>query len=193
MPEEVEVETEHLHEEIREELEKEGGSFLKRVALSTAVIAAVAAIAALQAGATVNEALVLKTEATRLQAEASDQWSYYQAKGIKGEVQEASRTAWLAAGKEPPEHFAADEKRYKTEQAAIKKEAEKYEHERDLRSEEADHLLHSHHFFADAVALFQVAIALGAVSALTRSRIVWIGSLFVGLGGIGFFIVTLLR
>jgi hypothetical protein len=40
----------------------------------------------------VNEALVLKTEAGRLQAEASDQWTYYQAKGVKASVQEASRT-----------------------------------------------------------------------------------------------------
>src|SRR5258707_15478723 len=101
MPEEAEVETEKLHEAIHEELEKEGSAFLKRIALTTAVLAALAAVASLKAGATVNEALVLKTEATRLQAQASDQWAYYQAKGIKAAVEKASQSAWLAAGEEP--------------------------------------------------------------------------------------------
>jgi hypothetical protein len=44
-------------------------------------------------------------------------------------------------------------------------------------------LLHRHHGFANAVALFQVAIALGALAALTRSRPVWFASL--GLGAVG--------
>ena len=62
MPEGPEIETERLTEQIHEEVEKEGGNFLRVIALSTAIFAALAAIAALRAGATVNEALVLKTE-----------------------------------------------------------------------------------------------------------------------------------
>src|SRR5881409_4073142 len=112
MPEAPEVETERLHEAIKEELEHEGGALLKRIALSTALFAALAAIASLRAGATVNEALVLKTEAARLQAEASDQWAYYQAKGIKAATAEASRTSWLAIAKEPPAEYAQKQKRY---------------------------------------------------------------------------------
>ena len=53
------------------------------------------------------------------------------------------------------------------------------EHQRDRKSAEADELLHQHHRFADSVALFQVAIALGAVAALTRMRLVWFGSMNV--------------
>ena len=83
MPEGPEIETERLHEAIKEEMEHGGGSFLRNIALSTTVLAAVAAVAALHAGATVNEALALKTDATRLQAQASDQWGFYQAKGLK--------------------------------------------------------------------------------------------------------------
>ena len=180
MPEGPEVDTDKLHESIQERLEEEGGSFLRRVALTTAVAAAFAAVASLQAGATINEALVLKTEATRLQAEASDQWAYYQAKGIKAAVQEASRTAWQALAKEPPPAFEQTAQRYAHEQEDIKKEAEKKEAERDDRSREADQLLKRHHSFANAVALFQIAIALGAVSALTRARPVWWGSVLVG-------------
>jgi hypothetical protein len=192
MPEEPEIDTDRLHEAIHEELEHDGGSFLKRIALSTALLAAFAAIAALQAGSTVNEALVLKTEATRLQAEASDQWTYYQAKGIKGAVQEASRTAWQAAGKEPPANFTAQIERYKAEQAEIKKGAEKIQDQRDEKSREADHLLHHHHLFANSVALFQVAIALGAVAALTRNRAVWITSMVVGAAGLGIAVFAVL-
>jgi hypothetical protein len=59
-----------LHEAIHEEGEREGGGFLRAIALTTAILTALAAIAALQAGATVDRALVLKTKATRLQAEA---------------------------------------------------------------------------------------------------------------------------
>jgi hypothetical protein len=185
MPESPEVETEKLHEAIHEELEREGGGFLRQVALTTAVLAALAAVSALRAGATVNEALLLKTEATRLQAEASDQWAYYQAKGVKAAIQEATRTSWLAAGKEPPLDYAEKQKRYGEEQKEIQDKAREREKERDEKSREADHLLHQHHRFANAVALFQVSIALGAVAALTRYKVVWLASMLLGLGGLG--------
>lgn len=192
MPDEPEIETEKLHEAVKEELEKEGGGFLRTIALSTAFLAALAAIAALKAGATVNEAIVLKTEATRLQAEASDQWAYYQAKGVKAAVQEASRAAWMAAGKEPPAEHAAAAARYTAEQEEIRKKAAEKEKERDERSTEADHLLHRHHGFANAVALFQVSIALGALAALTRKRLLWVASLVLGGAGTVFFVIGLL-
>jgi len=192
MPEEQEIETEKLHEAIHEELEKEGGSFLRAIALTTALLAALAALAALRAGATVNEALVLKTEASVLQAKASDQWAYYQAKGVKAAVAEASRVTFEAAGKEPPPRFAEKVQRYEREQEEIKAEAQKLEKERDEKNAEADHLIHRHHGFAIAVAFFQVAIALGAVAALTRNRIVWFASLAVGAAGLVSFVRSIL-
>jgi hypothetical protein len=193
MPDGPEVDTDKLHETISERLEKEGGHFLKRIALTTAVLAAFAAVAALQAGATVNEALLLKTEATRAQAEASDQWAFYQAKGIKAAVQEASREAWLAASRTPPEKLERATTRYAHEQEDIQNAAKEKEAERDERSAEADHLIARHHGFANSVALFQVAIALGAVAALTRTRSVWWGSVATGLVGIVLFSQQFLR
>jgi hypothetical protein len=184
MPEGPEVETEKLHEAIHEELEREGSDFLRTIALTTAVLAALAAVASLRAGATVNEALVLKTEATRLQAEASDQWAYYQAKGVKAAVQDATRASWQAAGKDAPAEIAAKAARYEAEQKEIETTARAKEAARDDASHRADLLLHEHHRFADAVAFLQVAIALGAVAALTRNRLVWLGSLAVGAGGL---------
>ena len=93
MPEEIEVDTDRLREEIDKEVESIGGSLLRNIALTTAILAALAAVASLRAGATVNEALVLKNEATTLQAQASDQWAYYQAKGIKSAVAQSSASA----------------------------------------------------------------------------------------------------
>jgi len=187
MPETPEVETDKLREAVQEELEREGGRFLRRIALTTAVLAAVAAIAALQAGSTANEALVLKTEAARLQAEASDQWAYYQAKGIKLAVAQATEAPWQAQGKRPPADLLAKEQRYAADQEESKAKAEGLERQRDERSREADHLLHQHHGFANAVALFQVAIALGALAALTRNHAIWVASLSLGAVGLGFF------
>ena len=184
MPEGPEVETERLHEAIHEELEKEGSGFLRAIALTTALLAALAAVASLRAGATVNEALVLKTEATRLQAEASDQWAYYQAKGVKAAVAEGASAAFEAAGKTAPAAYAERQKRYGDEQAEIKAEAGKLEKERDEKEAEASHLLHLHERYSIAVALFQVSIALGAVAALTRLRLVWAGSAVLGLAGL---------
>jgi len=187
MPEEIEIDTDKLREAIDDEIEREGkGSarLVRWIALTTAILAALAAIASLEAGATVNEALVLKTESTRLQAQASDQWAYYQAKGIKADVMQASSSAFIASGKAPPASIASQTARYTAQQDTIRGEAKKLEAERDQKSKEADDLLERPHHHAGAVALFQVAIALGAIAALTRVRAVWIGSLLVGGGGI---------
>src|SRR5262249_38664349 len=99
MAETPEIDTDKLRETIEEELERESQGFLRRIALATALLAAVAALASLQAGATANEALLKKTEVARLQGEISDRWAYYQAQRIKAAIQEAARSSWQAAGK----------------------------------------------------------------------------------------------
>jgi len=187
MPEEIEIDTDKLQEAIHEEIEKEEGSLLRTIALTTALFAAVAAVASLLAGSTVNEALALKTEATQLQAQASDQWAYYQAKGIKAVVLEAQRGVLTSADKPVSPDTEKNIQRYKDEQQEAKKKAEEFEHERDEKGKEADHLIHQHHYFAYSVAMLQVAIALGAVAALTRKRLAWIGSAALGLVGAAIF------
>jgi hypothetical protein len=187
VPEGPEVDTDKLRETIDEEIEKEGSSLLRNVALTTAILAALAAIASLKAGGTVNEALALKTESTRLQAEASDQWAYYQAKGLKATVTEVSRNTWIALDKTPPDDLAKNEERYVEDQKRSMEKAKEFEQQRDEKSTEADHLMHRHHFFAQSVAWLQVSIALGAVAALTRKQVVWAGSLVLGLAGAGIF------
>ena len=188
MPEDAEIDLDKIRETIDEEVERASGGMLRWISLTTALLAALAAVASLQAGATVNEALVMKTEATQLQAEASDMWAYYQAKGVKAAVTEASANAWRAAGKPVPDKIAALGSRYAADQDSIRHVAESKERARDEKNHAADLLLGRHRHYSYAVAFFQIAIALGAVAALTRVRAVWIVSLLLGVTGLGFFL-----
>lgn len=191
MPDEPEIDT----DTVRESIEKHhaGPPLIKQIALTTALLAALGAVAALKSGDSVNRALMLKAEAGRLQAEASDQWAYYQAKGIKGHVVETSRAIWLAAGKTPPPEVDAAITKYSADQKEIEKAAREKERARDEASREADELLERHHHFANSVAFVQVAIALGAVAALTQARLVWYGSLAIGAVGSAMFFLNLLK
>src|SRR5437773_12547315 len=74
--EEAEVPLEHLHEEIHHSAEHGGENWISWVALSTAILAVLAAIAGLLSGKHANEAMMS-------QIEASDQWGYYQARASK--------------------------------------------------------------------------------------------------------------
>jgi len=197
MPETPEIDTDRLREAIDDEIElhevgdnkirEEGGTLLRSIALTTAILAALAAVAALKAGADANEALILKTEAARLQNQASDQWAYYQAKGLKAAVAEAAKNSWAALDKPAPAELTTQQERYAEDQRKSKETAEELEKRRDEKSTVADSLMHHHEFFARSVALLQVSIALGAVAALTRKRPVWIGSALLGLVGAGVF------
>lgn len=190
MPEEIEIDSDKLRETIDQEIERSSGSTLRLVALWTAILAAVTAVVSLHAGATINEALVLKSDATTLQARASDAWAYYQAKGIKGAIATGAAVSYAAAGRTPPDSLARQAARYASEQASIQSEARKLETERDAKSAEADRLLAAHHHLAFAVALLQIAIALGAVAALTRQRAALGLSVIAGVGGLVLAIVT---
>ncbi|HKW09324.1 MAG TPA: DUF4337 domain-containing protein [Gemmatimonadaceae bacterium] len=187
MPESSDVELDKIRETIDQELEREGGGALLRlVALTTAVFAAIAAIASLLAGSTVNEALVLKSESAQLQAQASDQWAYYQAKGIKAAIASSMIGVAASSRRSAEDSARALGARYAREQEDIARQARELERERDARSHDADTLLAKHHFFAYSVAVLQVAIALGAVAALTRRRLVWLFSASLGVVGVVF-------
>jgi hypothetical protein len=174
-----EVPTEHLHEHLEHEAEHSGVSWVSLVAVSTAIIAAIAAVASLMAGSHVNEAMIA-------QMKSSDQWAFYQAKSIKGHVMQQNGDLLAELGK--AEAAAAAKKKgekYDGEKEDIKKEAEHF-------SEESEHHLHIHERFAGAVTLCQIAIALAAISALTKRKAFWFVSLCFGLVGAGFMVAGLL-
>lgn len=142
---------------------------------------------------TVNEALVRKSESTSLQARASDAWAYYQAKGIKGAIATGAAAATVNASRALLDSLGQSAARYAREQQDVATEARQLEVERDAKSAEADRLLEQHHHFAFAVALLQVAIALGAVAALTKQRATLALSVIAGAAGMVLAAITALR
>jgi hypothetical protein len=173
-----EVPTEHLHEHIHEHAHGTKIKWVMGVALSSALLAALAAVAALMAGHHVNEAMIE-------QIRSSDQWNYYQAKGVKSAVLGSKLELLQGLDKTPSEKDREKLSEYKKEQEEIKKKAE----EMEVASR---HHLHTHVTFAAAVTLFQVAIAIGAISVLTHKRTFWHVSLVFGALGLFFIIKAVL-
>ena len=167
--EEAEVPLENLQEHVHHTAEHSGEKWISWVALSTAILAVLAAIAGLLSGKHANEAMMS-------QIEASDQWGYYQAKSIKASVLDAK----IALSTAPNESDAAKRDRYEKEQEEIKTEAEH-------KQTEAKSNFHQHEVFARSVTMFQIAIAIAAISALTKKRRFWMVSLVFGIAGCVFF------
>jgi len=202
MADEVEVESKDLQEEIEEihkdreerEADEKKNKWTRYVALTTAILAAFAAVAALESGALANEGMLN-------QLQASDTWSEYQASREKSHLYSFAAASLLDAKVQPIAQVgkAQTEATLKPELpgerlgeylAQVKKEDSKakgLQTKAADKEKEADHQIHSHHRFAYSVALLQVAIALGAVSALTRIKSVWFVSGALGAIGIGLF------
>jgi uncharacterized protein DUF4337 len=193
MPED-EFETVEFKEKLEEATERAVEAAEKReswiiaLSFSTAIIAVFAAIAAMQSGAFSNEALIQKNEAMLAQAKASDQWAYFQAKGIKGAVYATQASTLKTSNPELSADARQEADRYSSEQKEISEEAKKFEEEVKARNEDSDKSLEHHHRFAYAVTMFQVAIALSAIAALSRQKFVWILGLAIGLLGLLYFI-----
>ena len=174
--EEMEVPTEGLSEHINEHAKQHGGKdrWSLYVAVSTAIMAALAALGSLMAGHHSNEALIS-------QLKASDHWSYYQAKGIKYEILHS--TSRLDKDGAEAEQLKADMARYKTEQADIKEKAEAAEKESEAH-------LQKHIAISRCVTLFQIAIAISAIAIVTGKRFMWyLGIVITGVGVIMFAMV----
>src|ERR1700710_364129 len=102
--EDPEVPTEHLHEHIHEAAHEGHDKWSMLVAISTAFMAAFAALSSLMAGHQSNEALIS-------QMKASDQWAYYNAKGIKAEVADVvSKVSFAKAAADTSAKSVADRK-----------------------------------------------------------------------------------
>lgn len=197
MPEEIEVPLEHLHEHIADAHEeartdrlgeedhsekKEHAGWTKFIAVATAILAVVAAVGSLRAGFLVNEALISKNKEISLRTQATDQWNYYQAKSIKGVVYDTT-AALLPPGSPQLARNQRESAKVAGQQEGIRANAEGLEKKADQNEKDSEKDMDAHHIFAFSVALCQIAIALSAIAALTRSRRVWVFSLAAGLAG----------
>lgn len=218
LSEHIEVETkdlqdaiEELDEERRERKEEEAKTgWIRYIGLSTAFLAVFAAVGALQSGNLVNEAMLH-------QIQASDTWAEYQSSRAKDHLYtimlngiadaNASNAAVIDALKKPQSKQPASENPAKTTIAfaaktpalraaeyrdkifdEMAKEDESSAQARRLEEESAAEI-RKHHNFEYSVAIIQVAIAVGAVSALTRVKSVWFLSLLAGTIGIVLFVM----
>jgi Domain of unknown function (DUF4337) len=175
---EVELPNPHELGEIKEK------AFTRRVAMITAVFAVVLAIASL--GGTYN-----MKEMLMAQQQASNQWSYYQAKVIREHLYRSQSmlletmlldrgTTMKAEAKERVEGMiktmGAEEKRYNEEKKEIEKEAKKLENQRDLHRAKDP-------FFEFGEVLLQIAIVMSTIAILTHSARVFsfaLGSAILG-------------
>lgn len=167
--EEIEVPIEGLQEEIHHHAEQSGAKWVSGIALSSAILAALAAVTAMLSGHHANEAVID-------QIHASDSWSYYQAKGVKAAILQ-SKPAMTDGDREKLDEYRKD-------QEEIKAEAERHARESTVH-------LRAHETFARGVTLFQVAIAIAAISALTRKKRYWLVSLAFGSAGAVFLVLGL--
>lgn len=171
MPEH-EIPLEELHEHMQHSAHESKEKWISAVALSTAFLAAFAAAAALLSSH-------YESESMKEHGEEYDKWSYYQSKGTEKLLLESQVKLYKTLGKTPD---ADDEKNIA-----------KYEEKRKEAKAEAEHLklmsrMHgeSQERFALGVTMFQMSIAIGAISVLTRRRGFWYVSLCLGAVGIFF-------
>jgi hypothetical protein len=160
---------EHAHEILHHSESKD--KWVMYVALSTAVIAVLAAITGLLAGNHADDAMLT-------QIHASDQWAFYQSKGIKAELLASTDHVLVVMGKQSDTVDNKKIAKYKQQQQDIMKKATEYQKESDTHVERHDVL-------ARGVTLFQASIAIGAISIITRRRPLWFVSL--GFAGVGLF------
>ncbi|HEY3271542.1 MAG TPA: DUF4337 domain-containing protein [Geothrix sp.] len=159
--------------------------WLNLLALTTVILAVCATLATFKGGGH-------STRAVLSQSQASDQWAYYQAKGIKGNLYEVEamrlrRELELAPKAALPtlEKSLADvEKKvakYDGEKAEIQKEARRFE---DAKTDAQKHGA----AFGLAVIFLQIGILLSSIAALLKQKPVYYTGLVVGVVGIVYFL-----
>src|SRR5439155_7260067 len=134
MPEE-EFETAEFKERLEEATEhaleaaEHRSRWIVYLSFSTALIAVLAAVAALESGAYSNEALMQKNEALLAQTKASDQWAYYQAKSVKAAIYATQAASLKETNPQLAEKDQAEAARYGKEEQEITKTAAELEKE----------------------------------------------------------------
>lgn len=177
----AELRAEHVAQKEKEKRE----CWTKYVSLTMVVIAVTAAIATLKGGGFSTRTLKDMNEATFNQAQASDQWSYFEAKSIKQNLYEieldhltaASPTNWdlVAVVK-----MKAKVDKYDKDKADITAQAKKFEAVRDAARKNATSAAEHSRQMGLSITLFQIAIALGAMCLIVKKKPLWFASMILG-------------
>ena len=157
-------------------------SWTKYVSLWMIVIAVFAALAT-QKGAGFSSATIKQlNEATFNQAQASDQWAFFQAKGIKQSLYE--RELEQRGTKAPIDSLlVAKVHKYDTEKKEISAKATEFEKIRDQARIGSTHSADLARRLGLAATLFQIAIAMGGVCMVMKMKSLWFASMVPGIAG----------
>ena len=147
------------------------------VTVTIAIIAVLGAIVTLMGHRSHTEELLL-------QAKASDQWNYYQAKNIRLHEMEAvaDMLAVLSPGDKEKvatvhEKYVKEVERYEKDKDTISDQAKELEAERDVVSHRADR------FDAGEVFL-EMGLVICSITLLTKKRFFWFGGVAIGAVGV---------
>lgn len=150
-------------------------SWTKYVSLWMICLAVLAAIAT-QKGAGFSTATMKQlNEATFEQALASDQWAFFQAKGIKQSLYERE----IEAGNKDSA-LSAKVAKYDKEKKEISAQAKGFEQKRDVARIEATRASDHARRLGLSATLFQIAIALGGVCMVVKKKLLWYASMVPG-------------
>jgi len=175
----AELRAEHVAQKEKEKRER----WIKYVSLTMVVIAVLAAIATLKGGGFSTRTLKDMNEATFNQTQASDQWSFFEAKSIKQNLYQIELDHLNAA---PAPDAAAVAKmkakveKYEKDKADITATAKKFEAARDAARNSATISAEHSKQMGLAITLFQIAIALGAMCLIVKKKPLWIVSTILG-------------
>jgi hypothetical protein len=165
-------------------------SWTKLTSLSIVFIAVLTAVATQWGGKYSSRVLTNLNDSTFNQAQASDQWSYYQAKSIKQslaemELKDLQRSAGVtpdAAMAKTIEKDKARIDRYDKEKADITDQARALERKRDDARDAARLASHKGGEMGLAVSIFQISIAIGSICLMMKRKLLWYLSLLLAAG-----------
>jgi len=167
------------HAEHAEHAAEAHDPLITRVSISIALLAVITAIVGSVESLETAGAILESNKATLHQGLASDQWAYYQAKGIKKRLDEMA----AANGGPGAEKAAEKAKQEGEDQKEITNKAKELEKERDEARASADAHEARHPKLTLAAALLQISIAVSTVAIITRRNWPWYAAL--GAGSLG--------
>ena len=183
------MEPTEIREEVKEELEYEEKKqkWINYLALTTVLLAV---------GATLSSFKLehFSVDSILKQAQASDQWAFYQSKSLKGYLYELQKEKieleLKSVEKNSPdligefnqriESYGNQVKKYEKEKKDIMQDAKHLEHERDEAQERRE-------IYGLAIIFFQMGILLCSIAALMRKKYIWMVGSIIGAIGIVYF------
>jgi hypothetical protein len=157
-------------------------SWTKYVSLTMVVIAVLAAIASLKGGGFSTRTLKEMNVATLNQAQASDQWAFFEAQSIKENFYQIESEHLAADPATDPAILAkiqAKVDKYEKTKADTTKEAKQFETARDAARKTADSAAEHSRQMGLSVTLFQIAIALGAMCLIVKKKPLWFAAMIL--------------